>query len=76
MKDGEIDFVAKNSEGITYFQVATTVLEQSTLDLELLPFTKLKDHYPKYLLTFDEIGAGTNHNGIKQLNVLDWLLSK
>lgn len=76
MKDGEIDFVAKNSDGISYFQVAATVLEQSTLDLELLPFTKLKDHYPKYLLTFDEIGAGTNHNGIKQLNVLDWLLSK
>lgn len=76
MKDGEIDFVAKNSDGISYFQVVATVLEQSTLDLELLPFTKLKDHYPKYLLTFDEIGAGTNHNGIKQLNVLDWLLSK
>lgn len=76
MKQGEIDFVAKNTDGITYFQVAATVLEQSTLDRELLPFTKLEDHYPKYLLTLDEIGAGTNHNGIKQLNVLDWLLAK
>lgn len=76
MKDGEIDFVAKNSEGITYFQVATTVLDKSTLDRELFPFTKLEDHYPKYLLTFDEIAAKADYNGIKQLNVLDWLLSK
>lgn len=76
MKDGEIDFVAKNSEGITYFQVAATVLDKSTLDRELFPLTKLEDHYPKYLLTFDEIGAKADYNGIKQLNVLDWLLSK
>lgn len=76
MKQGEIDFVAKNSDGISYFQVAATVLEKNTLDRELFPFTKLDDNYPKYLLTFDEIGAGTDFNGIKQLNVLDWLISK
>lgn len=76
MKQGEIDFVAKNSDGISYFQVAATVLDKSTLDRELSPFTKLEDHYPKYLLTFDEIGAKADYNGIKQLNVLDWLLSK
>lgn len=31
------------------------------------------DHNPKYLLTMDPIPV-TSHNGIKQINVLDWLL--
>ncbi|MDR1834608.1 MAG: hypothetical protein LBQ96_02270 [Fusobacteriaceae bacterium] len=33
----------------------------------------IKDHNPKYLLTMDHTPL-TSHNGIKQRNVLDWLL--
>ena len=74
--DGEVDFVTQNSNGVTYYQVATTVLDENTLMRELASLGKIADHYPKILLTLDEIGAGANHNGIKQLNVLDWLLDK
>ncbi|MEG0988598.1 MAG: hypothetical protein RSG54_07700 [Clostridium sp.] len=35
---------------------------------------KIPDHHPKVLLTLDEIGAGANYDGIKQVNLLDWLL--
>ena len=35
----------------------------------------INDHNPKYLLTMDNIPY-TSHNGIKQINVLDWLLNK
>lgn len=76
LQDGEVDFVAINDNGIEYYQVSATVLDCNTLKRELAPFEKINDHYPKYLLTFDEIGANTSHNGIKQLNVLDWLLEE
>lgn len=69
-----MDFVASNPEGITYYQVSATVLEESTLLRELEPLQKIPDHHPKVLLTLDEIGAGTNYDGIRQVNLLDRLL--
>lgn len=36
--DGEVDFVAKNGEGIEYYQVAATTLDEATLNRELAPF--------------------------------------
>jgi predicted AAA+ superfamily ATPase len=71
---GEVDFVALNANGVAYYQVAATVLDENTLRRELNSLEKIRDHYPKYLLTLDEVGSGTYHNGIKQLNALDWML--
>lgn len=71
----EVDFVADTLEGLVYYQVAATVLDESTLKRELEPFQKIQDHHPKILLTMDVIGAGANYEGIRQLNVLDWLLT-
>ncbi len=75
LAEKEVDFVARDAEGITYFQVAATVLDESTLQRELEPLKKIPDHHPKILLTLDEIGAGSNFDGIRQYNLLDWLLS-
>ncbi|MBS5062894.1 MAG: ATP-binding protein [Hungatella hathewayi] len=74
LAEKEVDFVASNVEGITYYQVSATVLDETTLIRELEPLEKIPDHHPKVLLTLDEIGAGTNYNGIKQVNLLNWLL--
>lgn len=74
LAEKEVDFVAGNHEGITYFQVAATVLSEDTLRRELEPLQKIPDHHPKLLLALDEIGAGANYDGIRQLNLLDWLL--
>ncbi|MDR3002193.1 MAG: hypothetical protein LBU89_13140 [Fibromonadaceae bacterium] len=49
-----------------------TVLDPNTLRRELASLEEIEDNYPKYLLTMD-YGTGTN-NGIKRLNVLDWLI--
>jgi predicted AAA+ superfamily ATPase len=70
----EVDFVAENTDGIAYFQVSATVIEENTLRRELAPLEKIADNHPKTLLTLDEIGAGVNHKGIRQMNLLDWLL--
>ena len=74
--DGEVDFVVNNSNKVSYYQVASTVLEESTLRRELSSLEKIKDHNQKFLLTLDDVGAGSNYNGIIQLNALDWLLGK
>lgn len=71
----EVDFIAINEDGEEYYQVAYTVEDGdgSILARELAPLDVIKDHNPKFLLTMDFTPL-TSHNGIKQLNVLDWLL--
>ncbi len=71
----EIDFVAENKEGFTYFQVSYTTREKSTLERELTPLQEINNHYPKYILTMD-IDPVADYEGIKKINVLDWLLEK
>lgn len=74
MNDLEIDFIAEKSGELEYYQVSQTVMEKTTLDRELMPFKGIKDHYPKFLITMDNV-PNSNHGGIKQLYALDWLLS-
>ncbi|NCA93504.1 ATP-binding protein, partial [bacterium] len=72
----EVDFVAvKPKEGTRYFQVAASAREEKTLLRELAPLKAINDHYPKTLLTLDE-DPDSDFDGIKKLNVLDWLLDK
>ncbi|KJR45502.1 ATPase component BioM of energizing module of biotin ECF transporter [Desulfosporosinus sp. I2] len=72
--DMEVDFIASNNDGIEYYQVAATVRDVDTLDRELKPLKKIADHFPKYLLTLDD-DPPTSHNGIRQINALDFLLN-
>lgn len=69
----EVDFVALNSDGTEYYQVSQTVLAEETLQRELAPLRKIKDNYPKFLLTMDYLPV-SSYNGIKPLNVFEWLV--
>ena len=69
----EVDFVAENSNGTEYYQVAATVRESETLRRERAPLQKIHDHYPKFLLTLDE-DPSDDFDGIRKLNALEWLL--
>ena len=76
----ECDFICITEDGEEYYQVAYSVKGEAvgsggktTLQRELAPLEAIKDHNPKYLLTMD-IHNEISHNGIKQINVLDWLL--
>ena len=72
----EIDFVVINSNEIEYYQVALTVLDENTLKRELDAFKNIKDNYPKYLITLDDILPNTDYEGIKVINALEWLLGE
>jgi predicted AAA+ superfamily ATPase len=69
----EVDFVAEGSRGTEYYQVSDTVRDKATLARELAPLDAIRDHNPKFLLTRD-YDPPASHNGIKQLNVFQWLM--
>lgn len=73
--DMEIDFVAQNSQGNTYIQVAATVRDENTLKRELRSLQTVKDSYPKMLLTLDD-DPEADYDGIIRKNALDWLMEK
>ncbi|MCL2025564.1 MAG: DUF4143 domain-containing protein [Leptospirales bacterium] len=69
----EVDFVAEGVNGTEYYQVAETIRGKETLERELASLNAIHDHNPKFILTRDHDPA-VSHNGIRQLNVLNWLL--
>jgi predicted AAA+ superfamily ATPase len=73
-KEKEIDFIAQTSDGrIEYYQVAQSVIDETTLARELASLESVKDNYPKFLLTRDV--ARNDYNGIQHINVLEWLVA-
>ena len=68
----EIDFVAEQGDERIYFQVAASVMDENTYEREFAPLKKIKDNYPKYVLTMDDYPMG--EDGILQLNIIEWLL--
>ncbi|MGI6668080.1 MAG: ATP-binding protein [Acetivibrionales bacterium] len=76
LAEKKVDFVASNTDGMEYYQVSASVLDNSTLSRELEPLRKIPDNHPKYLLTLDDIIPNTNYDGIRHVNLLDWLLKE
>jgi len=71
----EVDFVVIDHEGYTsYYQVAWTTMNYETLERELASLKAIKDSNPKYLLTTD-IDLNPVYDGIRKMNVVDWLLN-
>jgi len=69
----EVDFVTSNENGLSYFQVSQTIMDESTLRRELDPLHGINDNYSKTLLTLDTIGLG-DYEGVAHMNLIDWLL--
>ena len=67
----EIDFVAINRDERFYIQVCRELPEES--DREFANLLAIKDNYPKYILTLDDIASG-NVNGVQIVNLIDFLL--
>lgn len=71
----EIDFVARKDDILEYYQVTSSLTEQATFDREIAPLRKIRDNYPKKILTLDRFTLG-NYEGIEVINAIDWLLNK
>ena len=69
----EIDFVAIKENEKIYIQVANSIEDEETRKRELDPLMKIKDAYPKMVITrtgYPEYDI----EGIKIIDVADWLM--
>ena len=70
----EIDFMAEKNGERLYVQVAYMLTDQQTIDREFGNLLLIADNYPKYVVTMDEISAGKDYKGIRQMHLRDFLL--
>lgn len=69
----EVDFAAQKQGVYTYFQVTADMTAEETFKREMRSLESICDNYEKIVLTLDRFSTG-NYNGIKVINVVDWLL--
>jgi len=72
--DLEIDFIASKGNEKIYIQVCTQLTNNKVIEREYRSLEMVKDSFPKYVLSLDQ-GFETSRNGIKWMNIVDFLLS-
>lgn len=71
----EVDFIAKKNDVYTYIQVTASLVDENTFNREMRPLKQIEDNYEKIILTLDRYTLG-NYEGIKVINIIDWLLEE
>lgn len=71
----EVDFIATKYNEKMYIQVTESLQGKEVRSRELAPLEKIRDNYEKIVLSMD-IDSGTTYNGIKALNIINWLLEE
>ena len=71
----EVDFVAENPNVIKYYQVTQTLSDDKVKQREIRSLENISDNYEKIILTMDKT-INNDFNGIKVINIIDWLLKK
>ncbi|MCD4772028.1 MAG: ATP-binding protein [Bacteroidales bacterium] len=72
--ENEIDFVANKNGEKKYFQVAYLLSDKTTIEREFGNLLKIKDNYPKYVISMDNI-QGNTYEGIQQISLHEFLLN-
>ena len=74
VNDKEIDFVCERQGQKLYVQVSYLLASEETIRREFGAFENVRDNFPKYVVTMDEIDM--SRNGIKHRNIRDFLLAE
>ena len=69
----EVDFVAEKPGDKLYIQVTESIQSPETRERELRPLQMIRDNYEKIILSMDRDFI-TSYEGIKSINLIDWLL--
>ena len=69
----EVDFIATTADDKKYIQVTESMQSEEVRKRELSPLRKIRDNYEKIVLSL-ETGLDSSYDGIKSLNLIDWLL--
>lgn len=73
--DYEVNFVAENPNDIRYYQVTQTLKDEQVKLREIRSLESIDDNYEKIILTMDSL-ISNNFNGIKVINIIDWLIKE
>ncbi len=72
LDENEIDFVCQKQNETMYVQVAYLITNENTIQREYGNLLKIKDNYPKFVVSMDEFQGNTYH-GIKHLHLREFL---
>ena len=73
LREKEIDFIARKNTSKIYIQVTYLLESQNTIEHEFRAYERIKDNFPKYVISMDNFGM--SRNGIKHWNIKDILLA-
>jgi len=76
LENREIDFIAEKNNERIYVQVTYLLSERETIEREFGNLLKIKDNYPKYVVSFDEFSTPNTYKGIKHFTLFDFLTSE
>ena len=72
--NSEVDFIATNTNDKMYEQVTEAMTSEDVRKRELAPLQKISDNYEKIVLSLNP-GMDSSYDGIKSINLIDWLIS-
>jgi len=73
--DYEVDFIAENPNMIKYYQVTKSLLNDDVKNREIRSLESINDNYEKTIITMDK-SINNDYNGLKVVNIIDWLLKE
>lgn len=73
--NSEVDFIATKPDEKIYIQVTESMSSEDVRRRELAPLQKINDNYEKVVLSINT-GMDSSYDGIKSLNLIDWLIAE
>lgn len=73
--NSEVDFLAVRQDTKKYYQVTQSMMDEGVKTRELALLLAINDNYEKVIVSMDKSYV-TDHEGIKFLNIIDFLLSE
>jgi predicted AAA+ superfamily ATPase len=70
----EVDFIAEKEHEKLYIQVTYLLSSREAVEREFSVLQSIPDNYPKYVISMDT-AFGEDYEGIRRLNIMDFLLS-
>lgn len=70
----EVDFIATKGEDRIYIQVTYILASEETIEREFGSLLAIEDQYPKYVISTEKFNR--SREGIKHINIVDFLLKK
>ena len=71
----EVDFIAAKADDKLYVQVTESMMSEDVRKRELSPLQRISDNYEKIILSMNP-GMDASYDGIKSIQLIDWLLSE